>query len=98
MYSVREDMLRMRKARRICSRRGVVVVTMNDLLSVRSDQWITLAAAGTGGRNGSGLGRIAQLREARRVAASFNSQLHRTRTAALLSTEIHRSSRRGSGR
>src|SRR5215210_9518582 len=46
MYSVREDTLRMRKAWRIRSRRGVVVMTMNDLLSVRSDQWITVSTAG----------------------------------------------------
>jgi hypothetical protein len=45
---------------------------MNDLLSVRSNQWITLATAGNGGRK-TGPGRIDQLREARRVAASFNS-------------------------
>jgi hypothetical protein len=78
---VREvDTLPMRKARRICSRRGVVVMTMNDLLSVRSNQWITLATAGAGGRKRPGLGTNAQPREARRAAASFNSTLQPTPT------------------
>jgi hypothetical protein len=52
-------------------------MTMNDLLSVRSDQWTTLEIAGQVGGNGPPAW-IAHLREARRVAASFNSRMQRT--------------------